>query len=331
MSVVRDEDAVAVARQERRAGGRGGPASTELRARLELLARSRGSAARARPPSSSRRPSRRPRAATSGMTVSSRRRLRSFGRPAGGGGSNGSAGSGSASTGESGCRAGRRRSWRREALGGGGGRPAAGAFRARRPRMAGDRSESRTLALARMPSAGSDPASQAAFLARNAAESLPDGGARSSALATAAKEGRPLRVKLGLDPTAPDIHLGHTVVLQKLREFQDLGHRVVLIVGDYTARVGDPSGRSDTRPVLTGEEIDANARTYERAGVQRVLRDDPDAATSCASTASGSTCRWRSSSAWRARRRSPSCSSARTSRRATPPARRSRSSSCSTR
>ena len=69
-------------------------------------------------------------------------------------------------------------------------------------------------------------------------------------LEVAEKEGRQLRVKLGLDPTAPDIHLGHTVVLQKLREFQDLGHRVVLIVGDYTARVGDPSGRSTTRPVL---------------------------------------------------------------------------------
>jgi tyrosyl-tRNA synthetase len=72
-----------------------------------------------------------------------------------------------------------------------------------------------------MPSAGSDPSSQAAFLARNAAESLPDGGL-AGRLAAAAKQGRQLRVKLGLDPTAPDIHLGHTVVLQKLREFQDL-------------------------------------------------------------------------------------------------------------
>src|SRR3954447_10153422 len=86
-------------------------------------------------------------------------------------------------------------------------------------------------------------------------------------------EGRPLRVKLGIDPTAPDIHLGHTVVLQKLREFQDLGHTVVLIVGDYTARVGDPSGRSATRPVLSGEEIDAHARTYV-AQAGRVLRTD---------------------------------------------------------
>ena len=80
-------------------------------------------------------------------------------------------------------------------------------------------------------------------------------------------------MKLGLDPTAPDIHLGHTVVLTKLREFQDAGHTVVLIVGDYTARVGDPSGRSATRPVLSGEEIDANAETYVRqAG--KVLRTD---------------------------------------------------------
>ena len=97
----------------------------------------------------------------------------------------------------------------------------------------------------------------AAHLARDAVDCLPEGGlARKLAL------GRPLRVKLGLDPTAPDVHLGHTVVLRKLREFQDRGHVVVLIIGDYTARVGDPSGRSSTRPVLTGEQIDANARTY---------------------------------------------------------------------
>ena len=71
-----------------------------------------------------------------------------------------------------------------------------------------------------------------------------------------------LRVKLGVDPTAPDIHLGHSVALRKLRQFQDLGHTVVLIIGDYTARVGDPSGRSSTRPMLTAEEIEANTRTY---------------------------------------------------------------------
>jgi tyrosyl-tRNA synthetase len=113
-----------------------------------------------------------------------------------------------------------------------------------------------------------DSASAAAWLGRNAVETLPAG-----ALEALVGTGRPLRVKLGLDPTASDIHLGHTVVLQKLREFQDAGHTVVLIVGDYTARVGDPSGRSVTRPVLSGEEIDAHAQTYvDQAG--KVLRLD---------------------------------------------------------
>ncbi|WP_445150845.1 tyrosine--tRNA ligase [Baekduia sp. Peel2402] len=111
-------------------------------------------------------------------------------------------------------------------------------------------------------------------LLRNAHQSLPDGGLARK-LSLAADEGRQLRVKLGLDPTAPDIHLGHTVVLQKLREFQDLGHRVVLIVGDYTARVGDPSGRSSTRPVLSGEDIDRNAETYQQQAFT-ILRDDPE-------------------------------------------------------
>ena len=102
-------------------------------------------------------------------------------------------------------------------------------------------------------------AEDARFLARNAVDALPEG-----ALAHQLGEGRPLRVKLGIDPTAPDIHLGHTVVLRKLREFQDLGHTVVLIVGDYTARVGDPSGRSSTRPQLDPAQIDANAETFRR-------------------------------------------------------------------
>jgi tyrosyl-tRNA synthetase len=113
-----------------------------------------------------------------------------------------------------------------------------------------------------------DVAQTAAHLARNAVEVLPAG-----ALEERLAGGRALRVKLGLDPTASDVHLGHTVVLQKLREFQDAGHTVVLIIGDFTARVGDPSGRSATRPVLSGEEIDAHARTYvEQAG--KVLRTD---------------------------------------------------------
>src|SRR5215210_143055 len=125
-----------------------------------------------------------------------------------------------------------------------------------------------TLALGRMAKPSPDAARTAAHLARNAVDCLPGG-----ALAQRLAEGRPLRVKLGLDPTAADVHLGHTVVLQKLREFQDAGHTVVLIIGDYTARVGDPSGRSATRPVLSGEQIDANAETYRRqAG--KILRTD---------------------------------------------------------
>ena len=90
----------------------------------------------------------------------------------------------------------------------------------------------------------------------------------------AAEQGRPLRVKLGMDPTAPDIHLGHSVVLRKMRQFQDLGHRAVLIIGDYTAMVGDPSGRSKTRPLLSPEEVRQNADTYlEQAG--RILDITP--------------------------------------------------------
>ena len=93
------------------------------------------------------------------------------------------------------------------------------------------------------------------------------------------KRGQPLRVKLGFDPSAPDLHLGHTVVLRKLRQFQDLGHQAVIIIGDFTGLVGDPSGRSKTRPQLTPQEVEANAKTYldqvgrvldvERAEIQR--------------------------------------------------------------
>ena len=82
-----------------------------------------------------------------------------------------------------------------------------------------------------------------------------------------------MKVKFGVDPTSPDIHLGHCVVLMKLREFQDAGHVVVLIIGDYTARVGDPSGRDTTRPVLSREELEANARTYEEQAFTVLDRD----------------------------------------------------------
>ncbi len=107
------------------------------------------------------------------------------------------------------------------------------------------------------------PEKAAGWLARNAVDCLPEG-----ALKDKLSEDRPLRVKLGIDPTAPDIHLGFTVVLQKLREFQDLGHEVVLIIGDYTARVGDPSGRSSTRPVLGEAEILANAQTFREQAMK---------------------------------------------------------------
>lgn len=102
---------------------------------------------------------------------------------------------------------------------------------------------------------------QLAQIARGTAEIVPLPELRSK-LERSAKEGRPLKVKLGLDPTAPDIHLGFAVVLRKLRQFQDLGHDVILIIGDYTALIGDPSGRSATRPMLSPDEIQANARNY---------------------------------------------------------------------
>ena len=87
------------------------------------------------------------------------------------------------------------------------------------------------------------------------------------------EKGRPLRIKLGVDPTAPDLHLGHYVALRKLRTFQDLGHQIEFLIGDYTARIGDPSGRSETRPKLTAQQVWAHAKTYQEQ-VFRVL--DPE-------------------------------------------------------
>lgn len=95
-------------------------------------------------------------------------------------------------------------------------------------------------------------------LTRQAAEVLPD----REALAALLEQGRPLRVKLGFDPTRPDLHLGHAVVLHALRRFQDAGHQVVVIIGDFTARIGDPTGKKAARPPLTKDEVRANARTY---------------------------------------------------------------------
>ena len=87
------------------------------------------------------------------------------------------------------------------------------------------------------------------------------------------KEGRPLRIKAGFDPTRPDLHLGHAVLMAKMRQFQELGHEVVFVVGDFTASIGDPSGKSKTRPALTREEIDAGAKSYAEQAFKILDRD----------------------------------------------------------
>jgi len=102
---------------------------------------------------------------------------------------------------------------------------------------------------------------QIAYLRKGAAEIIREEDLRAK-LESSARTGKPLRIKLGVDPTAPDLHLGHTVVLRKLKHFQDLGHTAIFLVGDFTAMVGDPTGQSETRPPLTREQVDANAKTY---------------------------------------------------------------------
>ncbi|HEX8196652.1 MAG TPA: tyrosine--tRNA ligase [Pyrinomonadaceae bacterium] len=103
---------------------------------------------------------------------------------------------------------------------------------------------------------------QLEFLRKGAAEIIREEDLKTK-LEKSQKTGKPLRIKLGADPTAPDIHLGHTVVIRKLRQFQDLGHIVIFLIGDFTGLIGDPSGKSATRPALTREEIEANAETYK--------------------------------------------------------------------
>ncbi len=117
------------------------------------------------------------------------------------------------------------------------------------------------------------PGEAHALIARGAADVVPEEGI-GEALARSEREGRPLRVKLGVDPSSADLHIGHAVVLRKMRQFQDLGHTAVLIIGDFTATIGDPSGRNKTRPPLTLEETRANGETYV-AQATRVLDDDP--------------------------------------------------------
>jgi len=111
-------------------------------------------------------------------------------------------------------------------------------------------------------------------LLRRGAEQIVPAEELADKLTRAKREGRQLRVKLGVDPSSADLHVGHAVVLRKLRQFQDLGHRVVLIIGDFTAMIGDPSGRSKTRPVLSLEETRRNGETYV-AQATAVLDDDP--------------------------------------------------------
>src|ERR1700685_3198715 len=102
---------------------------------------------------------------------------------------------------------------------------------------------------------------QLAYIRKGSAEIIRETELRSK-LEKSRTTGKPLRVKLGMDPTAPDLHLGHTVVLRKLKHFQDLGHTAVFLIGDFSAMIGDPTGVSETRPPLTREQVDANAKTY---------------------------------------------------------------------
>jgi tyrosyl-tRNA synthetase len=102
---------------------------------------------------------------------------------------------------------------------------------------------------------------QLAYLRKGVAEIIPEADLKAK-LEHSLKTGQPLRVYLGVDPTAPDIHLGHTVVIRKLKQFQDLGHTAIFLIGDFSAMIGDPTGRSETRPPLSREEVDVNAKTY---------------------------------------------------------------------
>src|SRR6516164_8171956 len=103
---------------------------------------------------------------------------------------------------------------------------------------------------------------QLAYIKKGSAEIIRENDLRAK-LEKSVKTGKPLRVKAGFDPTAPDLHLGHTVVMRKLKHFQDLGHIVIFLIGDFTGMIGDPTGRSATRPPLTREDVNRNAETYK--------------------------------------------------------------------
>src|SRR5689334_15556871 len=110
---------------------------------------------------------------------------------------------------------------------------------------------------------------QLTYIKKGSAEIIREADLRAK-LEKSIKTGKPLRVKLGMDPTAPDLHLGHTVVLRKLKHFQDLGHTAIFLIGDFTGMIGDPTGRSATRPPLSLEQIERNAETY-KAQVFKIL------------------------------------------------------------
>ena len=110
---------------------------------------------------------------------------------------------------------------------------------------------------------------QLAYLKKGVAEVIPEEELKQK-LANSVKTGKPLRVYLGVDPTAPDIHLGHTVVLRKLKHFQDMGHTAIFLIGDFSAMIGDPTGQSETRPPLSREQVEVNAKTY-LAQVYKIL------------------------------------------------------------
>ena len=115
---------------------------------------------------------------------------------------------------------------------------------------------------------------QLAYIKKGSAEIIRESELRSK-LEKSRAAGKPMRVKLGMDPTAPDLHLGHTVVLRKLKHFQDLGHTVIFLIGDFTGMIGDPTGRSATRPPLSREQIEQNAETY-KAQVFKILDPQED-------------------------------------------------------
>src|ERR1700687_5588769 len=116
---------------------------------------------------------------------------------------------------------------------------------------------------------------QLAYLKKGVVEIVPE-AELTAKLEKSRKTGQPLRVKLGLDPTAPDLHLGHTVVIRKLKHFQDMGHTPVFLIGDFTALVGDPSGQSETRPPLSREQVNANSKTYLDQVFKILDREKPE-------------------------------------------------------